>query len=144
MSTTRDKHRALQALRQQLAVSASQNSENSPAQPLSGTHLNSTLFAAGFHEIIGETPVDIAAATAFALIAARHRKMHGRALFFGTLAGEEQECGALYGAGLDRLGLDPARICLVVAPSEKAFALGGGGGGNLSGARCLGDRARRS
>jgi protein ImuA len=121
MATTRDKHRALQALRQQLAVSASPNGGNSPAQPLSGAHLNPALFAAGLHEVMGETPVDIDAATAFALIAAGHRKMGGRALFFGTLAAEGRERGALYGAGLDRLGLDPARICLLLAPSEKAL-----------------------
>jgi hypothetical protein len=38
-----------------------------------------------------------------------------------TLSGEERERGMIYGAGLDGLGVDPAKICLVVARDEKSL-----------------------
>lgn len=121
MSTTQNKHRALQALRQCLSSFDTPNSAQGLLQPVTGEHLAPALFAQGLHEIVGETPADFDAALAFALIAAGHRRRRGRALFFATLSGEGQERGFLYGGGLDRLGLDPARICLLVAPSEKAL-----------------------
>ena len=121
MTTTHNKHSALQALRQRLSCFDTPNSVQRLLQPLAGGYLAPALFATGLHEIIGETPPDFDAALAFALIAAGHRRMRGRALFVATLLGKEQEYGALYGAGLDPLGLDPARICLLIAPSEKAL-----------------------
>jgi protein ImuA len=121
MSTTQNKQRALEALRQRLSHSGSSDGQKGLLQPVTDGGLDPALFASGLHEIFSETPADFAAAIAFALIAASHRKLRKRALFFATLAGEEQERGALYGAGLSALGLDPAKICLVIAPSEKAL-----------------------
>jgi protein ImuA len=121
MSTTRDKHRALEALRQRLCLPGSTDAQDRLLQPVSDGQLDPALFATGLHEIFGETPADFAAASAFALIAAAHRKSRKRALFVGALSGDEQERGMLYGAGLNSLGLDPAKICLLIAPSEKAL-----------------------
>ena len=119
MTTTQNKHRAPQALRQCLGSFDAPNSAQHLLQQVTGEHLAPALFAKGLHEIIGATSADFDAALAFALIAAGHRRMRG-ALFVAT-SGKEPEHGALYGVGLDRLGLDPARICLLVAPSEKAL-----------------------
>ena len=133
MSTTPNKHSALQALRQRLSCFDTANSAQRLLQPVSGRYLAPALFATGLHEIIGETPVDVDAALAFALIAAGHRRMRGRALFVAT-SGNQQEHGALYGAGLDRLGLDPARIaCWLRRLKRRCF-----------GQRKMRRRARRS
>jgi protein ImuA len=121
MSTTLDKHRALEALRQRLPFSGSLKSQNGPLPPVKKGRLDAGLSASGLHEIFGETPADIVAASAFALIAAGQRRLRNRALFYGTLSGEDQESGILYGAGVDHLGLDPAKVCVVIAPDEKSL-----------------------
>jgi protein ImuA len=121
MSTTQNKHRALEALRQRLSSPGLQAAEDRLLQPVKDGALDPALFGSGLHEIFGETSVDFAAATAFALMAAGHRKLRKRALLYATLAGDDQERGTIYGAGLDRLGLDPAKICLVVAKDEKSL-----------------------
>ena len=121
MLTTQDKHNALQALRQHLRLPDATGSTQRLLQPVTGDQLSAEMFAEGLHEIVGETPGDRAAAILFALLAGNDRKQRRRALFFASLAGKGREGRLLYGAGLARLGLNPARLCLLVAPSEKAL-----------------------
>lgn len=69
--------------------------------------------------MVGGTPADVTAATAFALIAAAQDRSNTRPLFFATLGGDRQERGQLYGHGVHQLGLDPDRMLMLEAPNEK-------------------------
>jgi hypothetical protein len=119
-----DKHRALEALRRHPSRSGNANADGSPIQTVRDGRINPALFTIGLHDIFGETTADIAAATAFAFLAAgQNRNLSHRALLYARLAGDEQENGVIYGAGLDWLGIDPAKVCLVVArdsPNSRA------------------------
>ena len=121
MLATDDKHSALRALRQHFPLLEPAGSGDRPLQPVSGDRLAPAFFGQGLHEVIVETPADRIAASVFALAAAGYGKKRDRALFFASLAAEGQERGLLYGVGLDRLGLDPSRVVLLFAPSEKTL-----------------------
>jgi protein ImuA len=92
-----------------------------PNRPVRGGAVDPALLRRGLHEMIGETPADFAAAMALALAAAGQCEHAEGAVLFGTLAGESQERGLLYGAGLDVFGLDAGRMVLIEAPSEKSL-----------------------
>ncbi|HEY7644888.1 MAG TPA: hypothetical protein VH858_07610 [Hyphomicrobiales bacterium] len=121
MLTTQDKQSALCELRRHISfLDGAQNGERR-LEPVCGDQLAPAFFAHGLHEIVGETPADRAAAAAFALIAAGYGAKSKQALLFAAPDREGRETGWLYGAGLDRLGVDPASLVLVRAPSEKAL-----------------------
>jgi protein ImuA len=84
--------------------------------------LGGGLACAALHEIAPADPVHLAAATGFALAAAvRSGRERGETLWIATeFAGHEE--GRLYGPGLARFGLDPARI-LVLRVRRVADAL---------------------
>lgn len=79
-----------------------------------------TLLAAGFHELLAASPghETVTAALVFTL-ALKAVGGAGKSLCYCTLTGETQERGALYGAGLAGLGIDPARLLMVTAAKEK-------------------------
>jgi protein ImuA len=91
----------------------------SSARPAPGRWVAPAIFTRGLHEIVGDSPANFTAATAFALIAAAQDESNTRPLFFATLASDRQERGQLYGHGVHQLGLDPTRILLLEAPNEK-------------------------
>jgi protein ImuA len=122
MPASERKHTALKALRQHLRLSEIPNSpERRLSPPVQGDRLDPALFASGLHEMVGEQPAAFAAALAFTLSVAAQRAQPHRSLFCGALARERQEQGVLYGAGLYPFGLDPSRVFLLTAPSEKAL-----------------------
>lgn len=116
-----DKHKTLQALRQQFGSAALEVKQEPLSAATLSNGLNPALFASGLHEMIAATAADRSAALAFALGAAIQNSEPGRVLFCAALAHERQETGLLYGAGLHRLGVDPARLILLAAPREKAL-----------------------
>jgi protein ImuA len=78
------------------------------------------LLSHGLHELVSERPVDHAAALAFALAgAAWAAQTVGKPLLFLSFASEAQERGALHGAGLARLGIDPACMMTCAVAHEK-------------------------
>lgn len=119
MPALQDKQSILQKLRQRVRCVETAGL----AQPLSAPceWIDPALFATGLHEMVGDTPADFAAAQAFALSATTQNGRTQRPLFFGTLARGSHERGTLYGAGLRHFGLDPGRVLLFEAPSEKAL-----------------------
>jgi protein ImuA len=95
------------------------NGEPSAIRPVPGAWVSPNIFTSGLHEMVGDTPANFTAATAFAPIAAAQDKSNTRPLFFATLASDRQERGQPYGHGVHQLGIDPDRILLLEAPSEK-------------------------
>jgi protein ImuA len=91
----------------------------SAARQASGEWVSPAIFAGGLHEMVGTTPADFTAATAFALISAAQDRGNTRPLFFGMLASDRQDRGMLYGPGVQALGIHPDRLMLLQASSEK-------------------------
>jgi protein ImuA len=91
----------------------------SASRPAPGDWVGPDIFTTGLHEIVGESPTNFTAATAFALIAAGQDKSNTRPLFFASLAKDRQERGELYGHGVHQLGVDPHRMLMLEAPNEK-------------------------
>ncbi|MDX2266446.1 MAG: hypothetical protein NW215_15915 [Hyphomicrobiales bacterium] len=118
MLKPKDKRLALEKLRQRF--SATGLAYAACDQPrLDKSLFDVRLFANGLHEVACETPRAYAAAMAFALAAAGISNKAGKPLLMATLAGEAQEHGSLYGPGLQALGIDPARLCMVTVDREK-------------------------
>lgn len=90
------------------------------AAPQTSDPAPETLLASGFHELLAASPghETVTAALVFTL-ALKAAGGAGKSLCYCTLAGETQERGALYGAGLAGLGIDPARLLMVTAAKEK-------------------------
>jgi protein ImuA len=118
MSVLRHKQSIIQQLRRRVGGIEAVRAP-STARPAPGAWVNPAIFASGLHEMVGDTPANFTAATAFALIAAAQDKSNARPLFFASLAKDRQERGQLYGHGVHQLGLDPHRMLLLEAPSEK-------------------------
>jgi len=82
------------------------------------------LACAALHEL-SAAPVHLGAAAGFALaLAARAPDKAGQTLWIATDFGS-QETGALYGPGLDLLGLDTARLLVarIARPVDALFAM---------------------
>ena len=123
------KQRSLQNLRAVLSGQtrfskrASGLSKPTPMQWLSQLNRNSVidgaLFAQGLHEIVAWNGCDHAAALAFAIIMATLSAKVDAPFLIAGLQHNTQENGNFYGAGLSRLGLDPARVVEARARTEK-------------------------
>jgi protein ImuA len=118
MSLLRAKKAIVEQLRRRVGgIEASCTSPT--ALPAPGAWVSPAIFTSGLQEMIGDTPANFTAATAFALIVAGQDKSNARPLFFTTLASDRQERGQLYSHGVHQLGLDPNRMLLLEARSEK-------------------------
>jgi protein ImuA len=74
----------------------------------------------GLHDIAGELQADYAAALAFALASAhRTAKKSGRQALICQMANSAFDHGALYGPGLNSLGIDPGAFAIVSTRSES-------------------------
>jgi protein ImuA len=90
------------------------------AAPQASDPAPETLLASGFHELLAASPGHETVTTALVFtLALKAAGGVGKTLCYCTLTGETQERGALYGAGLAGLGIDPARLLMVTAAKEK-------------------------
>jgi hypothetical protein len=83
MSVPRRKQSIIQQLRRRISRIEANGKPLNP-RPASRERIRPAIFASGLHEIVGDTPANFTAATAFALIEAAQGRGNARPLFFAT------------------------------------------------------------